>query len=325
MVADNIGLLLGAQGHTAEGLSIVRKTMEGTAFAEEPTLMAFGLSHEASLLRRAGDLEASLPPCTQAAESVTLDRDPYIALNSRVNLLFLRALLGDEDTPQLLAISGRAAGASLSFVALKAQLYAAIVAQTTGEDALAAELLHVCVPRQLKLGHLHLLAQELCPRPAVAALALAGAASQDLAGRVMDALARHWGFAGLVEALIADSPALAGPAVKAAGERASDEVLAHVLFVTKGVRGGTLARAVETALALRPEVTFAPGPVFPELTKRERQILRLMADGQRNQEIADQLFLSVSTVKTHVNHILTKLGAQSRVAAIIAFKDLAGH
>jgi DNA-binding NarL/FixJ family response regulator len=141
----------------------------------------------------------------------------------------------------------------------------------------------------------------------------------------MDALASHWGFAGLVEALVADSPALAVPAVQAAAERASDDVLARVLAVTQGIRGGALARAVETALERRPEVSFTPGPVFPELTKRERQILRLMAEGQRNPEIAVALFLSPTTVKTHVNHILSKLGAQSRVEAILAFKEAAGH
>jgi ATP/maltotriose-dependent transcriptional regulator MalT len=325
MVADNIGLLRGAQGRVAEGLAIVRKTMEGTAFAEEPTLMAFGLSHEATLLRRAGDLEAALAPCTKAAESVTFERDPYIALNSQANLLYLRALLGDKDTSQLLAISRRASGAGLSFVALKAQLYAAVVARTTGDGELGAELLRDCVPRQLTLGHLHLLAQELCPRPTVAAVALASASSQDLVQRLMDALANHWSFAGLVEALVADTPAQAVPAVRAAAERASDDVLARVLAATQGTSGGALARAVETALEQRPGVSFVPGPVFPELTKRERQILRLMAEGRRNLEIADELFLSPFTVKTHVNHIFSKLGAKSRIQAVLAFKEAAGQ
>jgi len=324
MVHDNIGLLRGAQGYVTEGVAIVRKTMEGTAFIEEPTLMAFGLSHEATLLRRAGDLEAALAPCTKAAESVAFERDPYIALNSQANLLYLRALLGGKDAARLLAVSERASGAGLSFVALKARLYAAIVAGTAGDVAVCVELLRDCLPRQLELGHLHLLAQELCPRPALAALALASA-SPDLAQRLMGALASHWGFAELVEALVADSPALAAAAVRAAAERASDEVLVRVLAVTQGIRNGALARAVETALKQRPGVSFVAAPVFPELTRRERQVLRLMAEGLRNQEIADQLFLALSTVKTHVNHVLTKLGVRTRVEAILAFKEATGH
>ncbi len=325
MVADNIGLLKGAQGHAAEGLAIVRKTMEGAAFAAETTQEASMLGHEATLLRRAGDLEAALAPCTRAAESVSFERDPYIALNSQANLLYVRALLGDSDTSQLLAISRRASDAGLSFVALKARLYAAVVAQTTGDGDLSAELLRGCVPRQLELGHLHLLAQELCPRPAIAALALANAPSADLARRLMDALACHWDFAALVGALVADAPALAAPAVRAAGNRACDGVLAGVLAVTQGIRDGALAQAVAAALAQHPGVSFTPGPVFPELTKRERQVLRLMAEGRRNPEIAAELFLSPFTVKTHVNHILSKLGVKSRIEAILAFKDAAGQ
>jgi DNA-binding NarL/FixJ family response regulator len=141
----------------------------------------------------------------------------------------------------------------------------------------------------------------------------------------MDAMAGHWGFAELVEALVADSPALPPAAVRAAATRASDDVLAGVLAATRGIRDGALARAVETALEQRPGVPFVPGPVFPDLTKRERQVLRLMAEGRRNQEIAAELFVSLTTVKTHVNHIFTKLGVQNRVAAILAFKEATGH
>lgn len=48
------------------------------------------------------------------------------------------------------------------------------------------------------------------------------------------------------------------------------------------------------------------------LTRRERDILRLMADGLTNREIAGQLVVSVNTVQTHVAHILNKLGVRSR-------------
>ena len=53
----------------------------------------------------------------------------------------------------------------------------------------------------------------------------------------------------------------------------------------------------------------------PGLTPREREVLRMMASGQSNQEIADVLFLSLGTVKVHVTHILAKLGVTSRAAA----------
>ena len=52
------------------------------------------------------------------------------------------------------------------------------------------------------------------------------------------------------------------------------------------------------------------------LTAREREILVLIADGESNHEIADRLFISYRTAKTHVSNILTKLGVPSRAAAI---------
>jgi DNA-binding NarL/FixJ family response regulator len=55
----------------------------------------------------------------------------------------------------------------------------------------------------------------------------------------------------------------------------------------------------------------------PELTEREREVLRLMAGGRSNQEIGAALFITEGTVKFHVNHILNKLGVNDRTQAVI--------
>ena len=58
-----------------------------------------------------------------------------------------------------------------------------------------------------------------------------------------------------------------------------------------------------------------------ELAKREQEILLLIAQGMSNQEIADELFITLKTVKTHVSNILAKLEVEDRTqAAIYAFK-----
>lgn len=61
--------------------------------------------------------------------------------------------------------------------------------------------------------------------------------------------------------------------------------------------------------------------LYEELTNREREVLDLIAQGKSNQEIADILFITLKTVKTHVSNILAKLGVEDRTqAAIYAFK-----
>ena len=52
------------------------------------------------------------------------------------------------------------------------------------------------------------------------------------------------------------------------------------------------------------------------LTSREQELLRLLADGLTNQEIADKIFLSVETIKTYRKNLLLKLGAKNTIVAV---------
>ena len=59
-----------------------------------------------------------------------------------------------------------------------------------------------------------------------------------------------------------------------------------------------------------------------ELTAREREVASLLAGGLRNAEIAGKLCVEVSTVESHVHHLLTKLGARSRVDVAILWRQV---
>jgi non-specific serine/threonine protein kinase len=84
-----------------------------------------------------------------------------------------------------------------------------------------------------------------------------------------------------------------------------------------------------TALALEDSVTASErgdseaGEESFELTARELEVARLVADGLSNPAIAAKLFVSRATVKTHVSHILRKLSLESRVqlASWLAARD----
>jgi DNA-binding NarL/FixJ family response regulator len=106
-------------------------------------------------------------------------------------------------------------------------------------------------------------------------------------------------------------------------------------FLLKDVRAEQLAEAVRTVAAgetlLAPTVTRrlierfmrrpAPGEQRPErlaeLSDRELEVLRLVAQGLSNREIAATLFVSEATVKTHVTRVLSKLELRDRVQAVV--------
>lgn len=67
--------------------------------------------------------------------------------------------------------------------------------------------------------------------------------------------------------------------------------------------------------------TSAAAPLPEELTPREVEVLRLIARGRTNAEVAAELVISELTVKTHVGHIFTKLGVRDRAAAIVYAYD----
>jgi DNA-binding NarL/FixJ family response regulator len=61
--------------------------------------------------------------------------------------------------------------------------------------------------------------------------------------------------------------------------------------------------------------------VFPELTDREREVLGLIAKGQRNADIAKELVISPKTVSNHISNILSKLQVADRAEAIIKARE----
>ncbi|MNC25006.1 Transcriptional regulatory protein LiaR [compost metagenome] len=66
----------------------------------------------------------------------------------------------------------------------------------------------------------------------------------------------------------------------------------------------------------------AAQPLLEPLTRRELDVLRRMARGQSNQQLADGLFVSLSTVKTHINNLFRKLDVTDRDAALRAAREL---
>jgi len=109
----------------------------------------------------------------------------------------------------------------------------------------------------------------------------------------------------------------------ASGFLLKDAQRAELTSAIRAVRRGDtplsprITRVLLDRLAAQPAARPAVPDPTDELTEREREVFLAMGRGYTNSEISQQLFLSESTVKTHVGRVLAKVGARDRIHAVI--------
>jgi len=133
----------------------------------------------------------------------------------------------------------------------------------------------------------------------------------------------------MIRALLEARPGLG---IVAHGDRAERLVAAEAMaagaraYVSKSSPASELSRAVDAAAAeaetfVDPAATPGAGHPSPILTRRQRQILQLFADGNSTDRAAKKLGLSPETIRTHTKAVLSRLGARDRAHAVaIAFR-----
>ncbi|MDI6892149.1 MAG: response regulator transcription factor [Actinomycetota bacterium] len=93
------------------------------------------------------------------------------------------------------------------------------------------------------------------------------------------------------------------------------EALIDAVRVVNG--GQSLLQPAVARKIISGSCTDVEKKIVPKLTRREMEVLKLMTRGFSNKEIADALFVGIKTIKTHVSHVLQKLGLSSRTQAVL--------
>jgi DNA-binding NarL/FixJ family response regulator len=121
-----------------------------------------------------------------------------------------------------------------------------------------------------------------------------------------------------------DEYAFAALKAGASGFLLKDVPPEELLFAIRAVHSGdavvapsTTRRLIDRFAPMLPAEESAAASELAELTDREREVLILVAQGLSNGELAQRLFVSEATVKTHVGRILAKLGLRDRVQAVV--------
>ena len=121
-----------------------------------------------------------------------------------------------------------------------------------------------------------------------------------------------------------DEYAFAALKAGASGFLLKDVPPEELLFAIRAVHSGdavvapsTTRRLIDRFAPMLPADESAAASELAELTDREREVLILVAQGLSNGELAQRLFVSEATVKTHVGRILAKLGLRDRVQAVV--------
>ena len=99
-------------------------------------------------------------------------------------------------------------------------------------------------------------------------------------------------------------------------------IVAVIFLIIGAWLGGKLVLKEKSIEKIEGESTITPPKIEHDLSKREYEVLVMMSKGFSNREIADKLFVSLNTIKTHTSNIYLKLNVKRRTQAIKKARDI---
>jgi LuxR family maltose regulon positive regulatory protein len=352
-----LGRVQRARGRLDAAVQTYQQAQEATAGPGRAPLPAAGIGYVglAEVARQRGELDAALE---QVTEGIELCRQLAYVLPlaaGLVTLAWIRQARGDQagalDAMREAARTSQAQAGPLNPV--PAQQASLLLAQgdlpaaarwiaerglqADDEPDYAREPGHLVLARLLLaqgqpgralslLDRLHIaaVAQErtgsIIETGALRALALAASGRESEAVTVLAGMLTLAGQQGHVRVFADEGPPMAALLGRLIAAQRADQTATRVPlgFLAR------LQRAFGSACPVpgtRPARAAVPGLIDP-LTGRELEVLRLVAAGRSNQDIAQELVVTLDTVKKHVSHILSKLGGSNRTEAVTRARQL---
>jgi predicted ATPase/DNA-binding CsgD family transcriptional regulator len=312
---SHLGVTAAMRGELSRAETVLREAMQVAGAAGDTWVMSMIWVHLAQVAIARGDMAG--------AEARLREAEPLVrALGDKVGLLRLRVMIAE--------MAGRAGDHATADTYLEESL---ADAWTLGDKAYAARVLLERARRASRHGDTAAATADLrealrlhagMGQPTGVVRCLGMLASLALgAGQPIQA-AR---LLGMADARLAAAGIEAGagePETAACRQQLAERLGADAFAAAHAAglaldRDGALAEAMSLELATAGQSRVDPAGHPPEaatLTRRELEVLRLLADGLSNEEIADALFISVRTAAGHVANLLTKLNLRSRTAAV---------
>jgi non-specific serine/threonine protein kinase len=301
-----------------EGLKLARSY--GNAILSANILFVLGTEAEDR-----GDYPRAREHLSEALDAFLQADDRFATILTRCHLGLVAYSDGDHGAARVILKEALRLASEFGddYAANVAVAYLALVAADTGEHVEAASALLDCLEASLALGHQESVSRVLAilatlasvrNEPLLAALLFGAARAVAEAIGYVVALPERARFERAHDAASGCVGTAVFEAAFAAGQANSlNQATEEAMHFARGIISADPALPVPPAADVPPEPLSASG-----MTAREFEVLRLLAAGQTNPEIARALFISPATVRVHVSHILEKLDARTRTEAAAA-------